>query len=106
MHRPMAVLFALVFAVAGVVHADAAPAPHFELLIRNGVVYDGSGAAPQRLDVAVRGDRIAALLPAGAAATADREVDAGGQAVAPGFINVLSWANESLIIDGRGMSDT
>jgi len=102
----MAALFALVFAAAGVVRADAAPAPHFELLIRNGVVYDGSGASPQRLDVAVRGDRIAALLPTGAAATADRVVDAGGQAVAPGFINVLSWANESLIIDGRGMSDT
>ena len=75
-------------------------------MIRNGVVYDGSGAAPQKVDVAVRGDRIVALLPAGSKAAATQTVDAHGQAVAPGFINVLSWAVESLIADGRGMSDT
>ncbi|WP_024867637.1 N-acyl-D-amino-acid deacylase family protein [Pseudoxanthomonas suwonensis] len=78
----------------------------FDLLVRNGMVYDGSGAPPQRLDVAVRGDRIVALLPPGAPAEAGKVVDAAGQAVAPGFINVLSWANESLLVDGRGMSDT
>jgi len=78
----------------------------YDLLIRNGVVYDGSGAAPQRVDVGVRGDRVVALLPAGSAATGTTVVDAHGQAVAPGFINVLSWATESLIADGRGMSDT
>ena len=38
-------------------------------------------------------------------ATAPSDIDAAGQAVAPGFINVLSWATESLIVDGRGMSD-
>ena len=91
---------------------DAASPPiagsgeRYDLLIRNGVVYDGSGAAPQRVDVAVRGDRVVALLPAGSAATGSTVVDAHGQAVAPGFINVLSWATESLIADGRGMSDT
>jgi len=79
---------------------------HYDLVVRNGVVYDGSGAAPQRVDVAVRGDRIVALLPAGSEATGTRTVDAHGQAVAPGFINVLSWAPEALIADGRGMSDT
>lgn len=79
---------------------------HYDLLIRNGVVYDGTGAAPRQVDVAVRGDRIAALLPAGAKATADKSLDAAGRAVAPGFINMLSWATESLIADGRGMSDT
>lgn len=78
----------------------------FDLLVRNGLVYDGSGAPPQRLDVAVRGDRIAALLPPGTPAEARSVVDAAGQAVAPGFINVLSWANESLLVDGRGISDT
>src|SRR5690606_25701720 len=69
-------------------------------------VVDGMGAAPLRVDVAVRGDRIAALLPPGSDATADRVLDAGGDAVAPGFINALSWATESLIADGRGMGDT
>jgi N-acyl-D-amino-acid deacylase len=82
------------------------PAAHYDLIIRNGVVYDGSGAAPQNVDVAVREGRIAALLPKGAPALATQELDAKGQAVSPGFINMLSWANESLIADGRGMSDT
>ena len=79
---------------------------HYDLLIRNGAVHDGSGAPPQQVDVAVRGDRIAALLPAGNVATADRVLDAQGRAVSPGFINTLSWATESLIEDGRGLGDT
>jgi N-acyl-D-amino-acid deacylase len=78
----------------------------YDLLIRNGQVYDGSGAPPRRVDVAVRGDRVAALLPPGRPATAKQVVDAQGLAVTPGFINVLSWATESLIADGRGLSDT
>jgi len=77
----------------------------FDLLIRNGVVYDGSGNAPQQIDIGVRGDRIAALLPPGSSAKANTVLDAKGRAVAPGFINVLSWATESLLEDGRGMSD-
>lgn len=88
-------------------HASAQAAPEsYDLIIRNGVVYDGSGAAPQRVDVAIRGDRVVAWLPAGNHATGKHIVDAKGQAVAPGCINVLSWATESLIADGRGMSDT
>lgn len=82
------------------------PPAHYDLLIRNGAVYDGSGAAAQSVDVAVNGDRVVALLPAGTPASATTVIDAGGHAVAPGFINVLSWATESLIADGRGMSDT
>ncbi len=81
-------------------------AARYDLVVRNGMVYDGSGAAPRRVDVAVRGDRIAALLPAGSDVEASQVVDAQGRAVAPGFINVLSWATESLIADGRGVSDT
>lgn len=84
--------------------ADALP--RYDLVIRNGVVYDGSGSPPQRVDVAVRDGRIVELLHAGKAAHAGKEIDAGGKAVAPGFINVLSWATESLIVDGRGVSDT
>ena len=98
----------LALALAGCTSASGARAGSepYDLLIRNGVVYDGSGAAGRRVDVAVRGDRIAALLPAGGDAVATHTVDAHGQAVAPGFINMLSWAPESLIADGRGVSDT
>ncbi|HEY5852332.1 MAG TPA: D-aminoacylase [Lysobacter sp.] len=97
-------------AIALALAACTAPAPpdvaHYDLLIRNGQVYDGTGAQPQRVDVAVRGDRVVALLAPGTPAKAARELDAHGHAVAPGFINVLSWATESLIADGRGQSDT
>jgi N-acyl-D-amino-acid deacylase len=75
-----------------------------DLLIRNGVIYDGRGGAPIRGDVAVRDGRIVATGTL-TGYTAARAVDAKGLAVAPGFINTLSWAVESLIHDGRGMSD-
>lgn len=78
----------------------------YDVLITNGVVYDGTGAPPRRLDVAITGDRVAALLEPGSGAPAGQMVDAQGRAVAPGFINVLSWATESLIADPRGMGDT
>ncbi|HLF31463.1 MAG TPA: D-aminoacylase [Xanthomonadales bacterium] len=77
--------------------------PQFDLLIENGMVYDGLGSEPYRADIGINGDRIGAIgLDLG---TADTFIDATGQAVAPGFINMLSWANESLIQDGRSMSD-
>ena len=82
------------------------PGEHYDLLIRNGAVHDGSGDPPRQLDVAVRGDRVVALLPPGDPATAVETVDARGLAVAPGFINVLSWAGDGLVADGRGVSDT
>ena len=100
----LSVLALALAACAPAAYADT-PAP-YDLLIRNGIVYDGSGAAPQSVDVAVRDGRIAALLPRGAQAAATQVLDAKGQAVSPGFINMLSWANESLIADGRGLSDT
>ncbi len=78
--------------------------PDYDLIIRNGTVYDGSGEAPYTADIAVDGDTIAAIGDLGGA-TAHSEIDAGGLAVAPGFINMLSWANETLIEDGRGQSD-
>ncbi|MGO3127159.1 MAG: N-acyl-D-amino-acid deacylase family protein [Luteimonas sp.] len=110
MHRltPVLLASACALALAGCSTTPAADtrSAQYDLLIRNGLVYDGSGAPPQRVDVAVRGDRIAALLPPGSAAAADTTLDAQGRAVSPGFINTLSWATESLIIDGRGMSDT
>jgi len=76
----------------------------FDVIVRHGMVYDGSGAPARRADVGIRGDRVTVVGDlSGAKATT--EIDATGKAVAPGFINVLSWANRSLIADGRGMSD-
>ena len=79
------------------------PAPTYDIVIRNGVVYDGSGVDAIRGDVAIRGDRIAAVGQVNG--KGKTEIDAKGLAIAPGFINVMSQAQESLIADGRGMSD-
>jgi N-acyl-D-amino-acid deacylase len=84
--------------------AACASSPSYDTIIRGGMVYDGTGATGVVSDVAIEGDRIAAVGDlSGARATT--EIDAGGKAVAPGFINVLSWATETLIEDGRGQSD-
>ena len=76
----------------------------FDLLIRGGTVYDGSGNPPRQADVAIHGDRIAAVGDL-ASATATQVLDAHGMAVTPGFINMLSWATESLLVDGHAQSD-
>lgn len=91
-------------ALAGVAAFAASPAP-FDLLIRGGIVYDGTGAPGRTADVGIRGDRIAAVGDL-SKERARRVIDARGLAVSPGFINVLSWAVDSLIVDGRSMSDT
>src|SRR6476619_4315030 len=96
---------ALASAVAGLLAASAAPAPTaYSVLIRGGTIYDGSGGDPYVGDVALRGDRIVYVGPH-APGRAAKVVDARGKAVAPGFINMLSWATESLLVDGRGQSD-
>ena len=77
---------------------------HFDVVIRGGTLYDGSDAAPVVADLAIDGDRIAAIGDLDDA-VGRAEIDATGLAVAPGFINMLSWANESLIEDGRSLSD-
>jgi N-acyl-D-amino-acid deacylase len=78
--------------------------PDYDLLVRGGTIYDGSGNPGFTGDVAISGDRIAYVGPE-APGEARREIDAGGRAVAPGFINMLSWSNESLLIDGRGQGE-
>jgi N-acyl-D-amino-acid deacylase len=103
--------FATASLVLGGLLAALGPSPSlaseapFDLVLRGGIVHDGSGNPGRPLDVALRGDRIAALLPPGASVDTARELDVHGLAVAPGFINTLSWATESLIQDGRGLSD-
>src|SRR5437870_11974660 len=74
------------------------------VVIRGGTVYDGEGGPPYAADVAIDDDRISAVMP-GIRDRGRREVDAAGLAVAPGFINMLSWAIPSLIADGRAQSD-
>jgi N-acyl-D-amino-acid deacylase len=76
----------------------------FDVLIKGGTVYDGTGRAPRRADVAIKGDRIVAVGDL-AKALARSVVDARGLAVAPGFINMLSHSETSLIVDGRSMSE-
>jgi len=81
-----------------------APSPQYDLVIRNGTIYDGSGSAGFVGDVAINGDEIAAIGSLGRA-RGQTEIDAAGLAVAPGFINMMCWANTSLIEDGRSQSD-
>jgi N-acyl-D-amino-acid deacylase len=84
--------------------AAASAAPQYDIVVRGGTIYDGSGGAPYAGDVGIDGDRIAYVGPPLKAA-GRHEVDARGLAVAPGFINMLSWGTESLLEDGRGQSD-
>ena len=81
-----------------------APLPLYDVVIRNGTLYDGSGSAPVTGGVAIAGDSIVLVGDLGGA-RGRTEIDATGLAVAPGFINMLSWATTSLIEDGRGESD-
>jgi N-acyl-D-aspartate/D-glutamate deacylase len=84
--------------------AACAGSPTYDVIIRGGALYDGSGAAPRRADVALVRDEIAAIGDL-EGSRAPIEIDAAGLAIAPGFINMLSWANESLIHDPRSQSD-
>src|SRR5438876_6107092 len=76
----------------------------FDVVIKNGTVYDGTGSEGRKADVAIRGDRIVGVGDF-QNASAKKTIDAHGLAVAPGFINMLSWSNESLIQDGRSQSE-
>ena len=82
---------------------DARSATH-DTIIRNGVIYDGSGSEPFHGDVAIDGDRISYVGPH-APGRGRTEVDARGQAIAPGFVNMLAHPEESLMVDGRALSD-
>jgi len=96
--------YALVILLSIVSSGLVAQQTNFDLIIKGGTVYDGTGGEPKRADVAIRGDRIVRLGDLGDS-PAKATVDATGLAVAPGFINMLSWSNESLIQDGRSQSE-
>ncbi|HEX5490553.1 MAG TPA: D-aminoacylase [Candidatus Udaeobacter sp.] len=84
--------------------ASSTSGANFDVIIRNGTVYDGTGGEARRADVAIRGDRIVGIGDY-KSAKANTVIDAKGLAVAPGFINMLSWSTESLIQDGRSQSE-
>jgi N-acyl-D-amino-acid deacylase len=74
-----------------------------DLLFRNGTIYDGRGRPPYTADLAISGDTITEIGRFNGRAR--QVIDAKGLAIAPGFINLMSWGNESLIHDGRSQSD-
>jgi len=88
----------LVVTIAAVCNAAT-----YDVVISSGHVYDGSGRPPYVADVGIKGDRIVAIGKLGN--NAALVVEAQGLAVAPGFINMLSWANDCLIEDGKSQSD-
>ena len=93
-----------VVAVAQRHHRNPSQPPSFDVIIRGGTLYDGTGRAPIKADVGIKGDRIAAVGNL-SRATAPTIVDAKGLAVAPGFINMLSHSESSLIRDPRSLSE-
>ena len=97
--KPIYFLFVLPFLLIG-----CTPPEHYDILIKNGRILDGSGQASYTGDIGIKADTIAAIGQL-TGATGDLEIDASGMAVAPGFINMLSWAVESLIEDGKSQSD-
>ena len=106
MRTKIAVVLAI-GAVVSAVYAASVPAPQqiaYDVIVRGGTVFDGTGAPGRLVDVGLRGDRIAGLGDLSAAASANI-VDAKGLAVAPGFINMLSWSTESLLVDGRSQGE-
>jgi len=82
----------------------AAAQESYDVIVKGGMVYDGSGGKPLKADVGIMGDKVVKIgdLSRAKAATV---IDAKGMAVAPGFINMLSWSTESLIVDPRSLGD-
>src|SRR6266404_2877239 len=104
---PFRVLFVVLIslAIAPLGRGLESPAgAKFDVIIKGGTVYDGTGEKPRVIDVAIRGDRVAGL-GSFSADQARTVIDAKGMAVAPGFINMLSWSTDSLIEDGRSQSE-
>ena len=93
----------LLLLIAILITSCSSPTINYDILIKNGTIADGSGNATYIGDVGINADTIAAVGVTNATGT--KEIDATGLVVAPGFINMLSWATESLIEDGRSMSD-
>jgi N-acyl-D-amino-acid deacylase len=90
--------------LAGLLVLAACNGPRFDVIIRGGTLYDGSGNPGVAGDLGIRGDTIAAIGDL-ASFKAGVVIDARGLAIAPGFINMLSWAGDGLMVDGKSQSD-
>ncbi len=95
---------ALIIFSGVVLHADPGRSFDFDIIIKGGSIYDGTGGPPFEGDAGIKADRIAAVGDLSGASAA-KVIDAKGLAVSPGFINMLSWSTASLIIDGRSQSE-
>lgn len=93
------VLFILIITILG-----CNPETKYDIIIRNGLIYDGNGGTPYKADIAINADTIA-FIGQIKNASAKNEIDANGKAVAPGFINMMGHSEESLFQDGRAQSD-
>jgi N-acyl-D-amino-acid deacylase len=93
--------FLLVIAIS----VSACQSYDYDVVISNGTVYDGTGSPGVVTSVAIKDDRIVHIGDIDPELSVRETIDATGMVVAPGFINMLSWANNSLITDGRSMSD-
>ncbi|HZS09693.1 MAG TPA: D-aminoacylase [Blastocatellia bacterium] len=104
MPRRIYILLLAIVLLAVQFSSQGQQASTLDVIIRGGTVYDGTGGNPIRADVGIKGDRIAAIgdLSKSKAATI---VEARGLAVAPGFINMLSWSVDTLIVDGRSQGE-
>jgi N-acyl-D-amino-acid deacylase len=98
-HRIISLLLLLALTVT-----SYAQESQFDVVIKGGTVYDGSGGPPRKVDIGIKGDRIAAVGNL-SRATAKSIVDAKGLAVAPGFINMLSHSETSWFVDDRSLSE-
>src|SRR4030095_13396414 len=94
----------LAFLIPAIVFIACNQNARYDTIIRNGMIYDGNGGEPYKADIAINADTIA-LIGDLSKESAKIEMDAKGMAIAPGFINMLSWSNESLIQDGRSQSE-
>lgn len=92
------------FVIALITAASCQPPTQYDVVIRNGTIYDGNGGQPITGDIGINADTIAFIGDL-SGAKAKTEVDAKGMAVAPGFINMMGHSEESLFQDGRGQSD-
>ena len=104
LRRLLALTLIIALPVIAAAQGRQSRARSYDVIIKGGTVYDGTGRGGRRADVGIKGDRIAAVGSLkGASATT--VIDATGLAVAPGFINMLSWSTESLIVDGRSQGE-